>query len=89
LGNGEAVAQPTKLQSWKPVISAWMPKSSVQGWQSISLGSGQIKHIGNHQVTIHGLDTGIHAGMTAYLDRQDLCITMSADAWEPSTIHTH
>ncbi|MFZ4703953.1 MAG: hypothetical protein ACOYMG_28240, partial [Candidatus Methylumidiphilus sp.] len=31
------------------------------------------------QVTVHGLDTGIHAGMTAVLAWQDLCITMSAE----------
>ena len=46
------------------VISAWMPKSSVQGWQSPNWGGCQIKHIRNHQVTILGLDSGIHAGMT-------------------------
>ena len=53
--------------SWKPVILAWMPKSSVQGWQSVCLDSGHIRYNHNHQVTVHGLDTGIHAGMTAFL----------------------
>ena len=55
---------------WKLVILAWMPKSRVQGWLSISLGSGRIRHRHNHQVTVHGLDTGIHAGMTAFLARR-------------------
>ncbi len=27
------------------------------------------------------LDSGIHAGMTAFLARRDLCITMRAPAW--------
>ena len=53
--------------SWKPVILAWMPKSSVQGWHTVRLGSGHIRHNHNHQVTVHGLDTGIHAGMTTLL----------------------
>ena len=66
------------------VISAWMPKSSVQGWQSVRLGSSQIKQMPIHQVTVHGMDTGIHAGMTAFLARQDLCITARAGAWEPA-----
>ncbi|MEI7867617.1 MAG: hypothetical protein WCI11_06980 [Candidatus Methylumidiphilus sp.] len=29
------------------------------------------------------LDSGIHAGMTAFLARRDLCITMRDPAWEP------
>ena len=37
-----------------------------------------MKHSSNRQVTVHGLDTGIHAGMTAFLARQDLWITVSA-----------
>ena len=69
---------------WRPVISAWMPKSSVQGRQSVRLGSSQIRHIHNHQVTVHGLDTGIHAGMTAVWAWQDLCKTARAGAWEPA-----
>ena len=35
----------------------------------------QMKHLYKLQITIHGLDTGIHAGMTVFLARQDLCIT--------------
>ncbi len=68
---------------WKPVISAWMPKSSVHGWQTLAYYIAQMKHLYKLQVTVHGLDTGIHAGMTAFLARQDLCITASAPAWEP------
>ena len=56
-----------------------MPKSSVQGWQSISWDGSQIGHMPIHQVTVHGLDTGIPAGMTVFLARQDLCITMRAE----------
>ena len=49
----------------KPVISAWMPKSSVHGWQAkISL-LLLIKRLCHLIVTVHGLDTGIHAEMTA------------------------
>jgi hypothetical protein len=43
-----------------------------------------MKHLSNFQVTVHGLDTGIPAGMTALLPQQDLCITASAGAWEQS-----
>jgi hypothetical protein len=66
------------------VISAWMPKSSVQGWQSADWGGCQIKHIRNHHVTVPGLDTGIHAGMTAFPAYRHLCITVRAGAWEPA-----
>ena len=52
------------------------------GWQTLVYYIAQMKSLSNRQVTVHGLDTGIHAGMTAFLDRQDLCITMSAGAWE-------
>ena len=45
----------------KPVISAWMPKSSVQGWQTLVYYIAQMKHLYSRQVTVHGLDTGIHA----------------------------
>ncbi|MEI7868885.1 MAG: hypothetical protein WCI11_13415 [Candidatus Methylumidiphilus sp.] len=44
-----------------------MPKSSVQGRQALAYYITQIKFLYNCQVTIHGLDTGIHAGMTVYL----------------------
>ncbi len=62
-----------------PVISAGMPKSSVQGWQTLAYYIAQMKHLYNRQVTVHGLDTGIPAGMTVFLARQDLCITMRAE----------
>ncbi|MEI7869703.1 MAG: hypothetical protein WCI11_17590 [Candidatus Methylumidiphilus sp.] len=44
-----------------------MPKSSVQGRQALAYYIVQIKHLNNYQVTVHGLDTGIHAGMTRFL----------------------
>ena len=49
-----------------------MPKSSVHGWQTLTYHIAQTKHLYQHQVTVHGLDTGIHADMTALLARQDL-----------------
>ena len=70
------------LRPCRFVILAGMPKPSVQGRQSVRLGSSQIRQVPNHQVTVHGLDTGIHAGMTAFLARQDLCLTARAGAWE-------
>ena len=57
-------------------------QSSVHGWQAIINPLILIKHICHLIVTVHGLDTGIHAGMTAFLARQDLCITARAGAWE-------
>ena len=32
------------------------------------------------------LDSGIHAGMTAFLARRNLCITMRSPAWEPLSL---
>jgi hypothetical protein len=54
---------------WKPVISAWMPKSSVHGRQTLAYYIAQMKHLYKLQVTVHGLDTGIPAGMTAFFTR--------------------
>ena len=51
----------------KPVISAWMPKSSVQGWQTLAYYIAQMKHSFNRQVTVHGLDFGIRAEMTVFV----------------------
>jgi hypothetical protein len=31
-----------------------MPESSVQGWQTLSIHKGYIKHLRNWQVTVHG-----------------------------------
>ena len=53
-----------------------MPKSSVHGWQAIFSPLVLIKHLCHLIVTVHGLDTGIHAGMTASLNGSD------APAWE-------
>jgi len=36
----------------------------------------------NHLVTVHGLDFGIPAEMTAFPAFPDLCITARAGAWE-------
>ena len=55
------------------------------GWQTLAYYVARMKRLSNRQVTVHGLDTGIHAGMTAFLARQDLCITMSVGAWERSS----
>ena len=52
------------------------------GWQTLADYIAQIKHLSNRQVTVHGLDTGSHAGMTAFLARQDLCITARYGNWE-------
>ena len=77
---------------WRTVISAGMPKSSVQGWQNgvttdipiskeMKLQAGKltlIKHLHNRLVTVHGLDFGIHAEMTAF---PDLCKTMRMERY--------
>ena len=78
---------------WRPVISAKPAPAGnagdagdaeIQrpGWQTLADYIAQIKHLSNRQVTVHGLDTGIHAGMTAFLARQDLCITARYGNWE-------
>ena len=45
-------------------------QSSVQGRQTLIYYIAQMKHLSKLQVTVHGLDTGIPAGMTAFLARQ-------------------
>ncbi len=49
------------------------------GRQTLVYNIAQMKRLSNRQLTVHGLDTGIPAGMTAFLARQDLCITKSAE----------
>ena len=56
-----------------------MSQSSVHGRQTLAYYIAQMMHLYKLQVTVHGLDTGIPAGMTAFLARQDLCITASAE----------
>ena len=58
------------------VISAWMPKSSVHGRQTGTCRNAYR----NRQITVHGLDTGIPAGMTAYLYS-----LLKLGAWEPKS----
>ena len=84
--------------SWNPVILAWMPKSSVQGWRTWGYDRCPcnrehettgwhvtwFKHLHNRLVTVHGLDFGIHAEMTDFPVWLDLCITIRAGAWEPA-----
>ena len=41
---------------------------SVHEWQAIICLKRLIKHLCQPVVTVHGLDTGIHAGMTAKLN---------------------
>ena len=41
-----------------------MPKSSVQGWQTLTYFDCQIKHLHKRQVNIHGLDSAIPVRMT-------------------------
>ena len=43
-------------------------------------------HLRNRKITVHGLDFGIHAEMTAFLAWLDLCITARAGAWERASI---
>ena len=52
-------------KGWKLVIPAWMPKTSVHGWQAIICPLVLIKRFSQLIVTVHGLDIGIPADMTA------------------------
>ena len=46
----------------------------------------KIKHLCNRQITVHGLDFGIHAEMTDFPAFPSLCITSRAGAWEPARL---
>ena len=68
-----------------PVIPAWMPESSHK---DVNLRVGALPEsstCASGTLPSMALDSGIHAGMTAFLARRDLCITVSAGAWERST----
>ncbi len=58
-----------------------MPKSSVQGWQSMGWHVSP-RLMRNHQVTVHGLDIGIHADMTVFCSLPALVCNEQLVAWE-------
>ncbi len=65
----------------RPVIPAWMPESSHK---DVNPGAGNLAKsstCASGKLPSMALDSGIHAGMTAFLGRRDLCITMSAPSW--------
>jgi hypothetical protein len=61
-----------------------MPKSSVQGWQTLAYYIAQMKHSFNRQVTVHGLDFGIRAEMTVFVGVVGLVYNDESRAWEPA-----
>ena len=50
------------------------PQTVTRAWQ-VAL----IKHLHSQLVTVHGLDFGIHAEMTAFLAWLNICITMELE----------
>jgi len=56
------------------VISAGMPRSSVQGWQSREQAPSLNQSLCNWHVTVHGLDSGIHAGMTRLIAKMRIAV---------------
>ncbi|MEI7869403.1 MAG: hypothetical protein WCI11_16055 [Candidatus Methylumidiphilus sp.] len=63
-----------------------MPESSHK---DVNLGAGNFTKSGtcaSGKLPSVALDSGIHAGMTAFLARRDLCITMRSPAWEPLSL---
>ncbi|MEI7867099.1 MAG: hypothetical protein WCI11_04340 [Candidatus Methylumidiphilus sp.] len=59
-----------------------MPESSHK---DVNLGVGHLPKsstCASGKLPSMALDSGIHAGMTAFLARWDLCITMRSGAWE-------
>jgi len=51
----------------------------------VNLGAGNLpgsSTCASGKLPAMALDSGIHAGMTAFLGRRDLCITMRSGAWE-------
>jgi len=56
-----------------PSFRQGLPESRLQGCKSAGWYIALIKHVRNLQVTIHGLDFGILAEMTAILAWLDLC----------------
>ena len=65
--------EPTNTSAENPSFRQGLPESRLQGCKSAGWYIALIKHVRNLQVTIHGLDFGILAEMTAILAWLDLC----------------
>ena len=69
-----------------PSFRHGLPESSHK---DVNLGAGNLPEsstCASGKLPSMALDSGIHAGMTAFLGRRDLCITMRAGPWERANV---
>ena len=74
----QCIQREARYAAMQHIVNARLGHSTVVGGFSLrpaicfddrvgNLGAGKIvRHMSNHQVTVHGLDIGIHADMTAF-----------------------